>query len=87
MTTVELIRKISDSNNITTGRAEMIISIIFERLTEKLRKEGEVSVFDLGNFKIVSKRPSSGSSLETNIFVKNYVVFQPSRIFLDVVNS
>ena len=85
MNTVELIKKISESNNMTFGRSEMILSIIFERLTEKLKKEGEVTINNFGNFTVVSKRPEN--SFETNIFVRNQIKFNPDKSFLDIVNS
>jgi nucleoid DNA-binding protein len=87
MTTHDLIKKISDSNNITTGRAEMIINIIFERLTEKLKKEGEVNIPDFGKFKVFSKDASGSGYSGTSIFVKNYIIFNPEKRFLDIINS
>ena len=87
MNTIELIKKVADSNNITTGRAEMIISIIFERVTDKLKRESFVKIPEFGSFSIESKKSSSGSSEHTSIFAKNYVVFNPDKVFLDIVNS
>lgn len=87
MNTIELIKKVADSNNITTGRAEMIISIIFERVTEKLKKDGYVSIPEFGSFTVESKTSGSGSSGHTSIFTKNHVVFNPDKMFLDTVNS
>ena len=85
MNTVELIKKISESNNMTYGRSEMILSIIFERLTEKLKKEGDVIIKNFGSFSVISKLPENAS--ETSIFVKNQVKFNPDKSFLDIVNS
>ena len=85
MNTIELIKKVSDTNNITTGRAEMIISIIFERITEKLKKDAEVYIPDFGKFNIMSKKPNYGG--QSRIFTNNYVEFQPDKRFLDNINS
>ena len=85
MNTVELIKKISESNNMTYGRSEMILSIIFERLTEKLKKEGEITINNFGSFSVESKLPDN--STETNIFVRNQIKFNPDKFFLDIVNS
>lgn len=87
MNTIELIKKVADTNNITTGRAEMIISIIFERITEKLKKDAEVSIPDFGKFNIMSKQPNFGGSGQSRIFANNYVEFNPDKRFLDNINS
>jgi len=87
MNTIELIKKVADSNNITTGRAEMIISIIFERVTDKLKKESFVKIPEFGSFSIESKKSATGSSGQSSIFARNYVVFSPDKMFLDIVNS
>lgn len=88
MNTVDIINKIAIKHNITTGRAEMILSIIIERMTEKLRKEGQVSIVNFGSFGVESKKAgdSSGKILEMNL-PRNNVVFNPDKKFLDTINS
>ena len=56
MNTIDLINKLAVSHNITTGRAEMIISITVERLIEKLKKDGETKVENFGTFRIMRKK-------------------------------
>ncbi len=87
MNTIELIKQIANDNNITMGRAEMILSIIFERMTEKLKKEGVVDIPNFGRFEIVSKIPGSGNFAETTVFTKNYIIFHPDNNFLEIINS
>ncbi|MGA2669158.1 MAG: HU family DNA-binding protein [Ignavibacteria bacterium] len=87
MNTIDLINKVSANNRIATGRAEMIISIILEKIIDKLRKEGEVSIEDFGTFKLEKKEPGSdylsGYNKEHGISVS----FHPEKKFLDVINS
>ncbi len=87
MNTVDLINKVAISNNLTSGRAEMIISIMMEKITDKLKKEMEVSIENFGTFKVQSKRISSAVFSEAGSEQKKYVVFTPERKFLDVLNS
>lgn len=90
MTTIDLINKLAVEHNITTGRAEMIVSILVERLVEKLKKDGEVQITNFGTFSIRKKEPESSSYLKLNEpipMVKNHVTFFPDRIFLDNINS
>lgn len=90
MTTIDLINKLAVEHNITTGRAEMIVSILVERLVEKLKKDGEVKITNFGTFSIRRKEPVSSSYVKLNEpipMVKNHVTFFPDRIFLDHINS
>lgn len=89
MTTIDLINKLAVEHNITTGRAEMIVSILVERLIEKLKKDGEVVINNFGTFSIRKKEPgSSFMKLSEPIpLAKNHVVFFPDKIFLDSINS
>ena len=50
MNTVDLINKVAQTSNLTTGRAEMIISIIAERITDTLKKEGSAVLNGFGEF-------------------------------------
>ena len=89
MNTVDIINKIAVKHNITTGRAEMILSIIIERMTEKLRKDGRVSIINFGSFKVESKKTgdnTAGRLTDINL-PGNYVVFNPDKRFLDTINS
>lgn len=90
MTTIDLINKLAVEHNITTGRAEMIVSILVERLVEKLKKDGEVKIANFGTFSIRRKEPVSSSYMKLNEpipMVKNHVTFFPEKIFLDNINS
>lgn len=90
MTTIDLINKLAVEHNITTGRAEMIVSILVERLVEKLKKDGEVKITNFGTFSIRKKEPDSSSYMKLNEpipMVKNHVTFFPDRLFLDNINS
>lgn len=83
MNTVDIINKIATSNSLTTGRAEMIVSIVFEKISEKLKKDGEVTISNFGTFQVMEKK-SAGIS-ENN--VKKYLGFMPDRSFLEKINS
>ena len=90
MTTIDLINKLAVEHDITTGRAEMIVSILVERLVEKLKKDGEVKITNFGTFSIRRKEPVSSSYMKLNEpipMVKNHVTFFPDKIFLDHINS
>lgn len=87
MNSVDLINKVAISNNLTTGRAEMIISIIAEKITDKLRKEGFVYLTNFGEFRLESKKIGGSIFSESAAGLKNYVLFTPDKNFLDIVNS
>lgn len=90
MNTIDLINKIAINHNITPGRAEMILSIIVERLIEKLKKDGEIMIKDFGKFSIQKKKPEAGSYLKLSEPVqlaKNVVTFVPDSVFLKNINS
>lgn len=89
MTTIDLINKLAVNHNITTGRAEMILSILIERLVEKLKKDGEIRVENFGTFSIKRKEADSSSYMKLNEPIpmpKNHVTFLPDKIFLDNIN-
>jgi nucleoid DNA-binding protein len=89
MTTIDLINKIAINHNITSGRAEMILSIIVEKIIENLKKDGEIAVTDFGTFKIQQKNPEQGSYLKLSEPVrlaKNVVTFEPDTVFLKKIN-
>lgn len=90
MTTIDLINKLAVEHNITTGRAEMIVSILVERMIEKLKKDGELVITNFGKFSIKRKEPVSSSFMKLNEpipMAKNHVTFFPDRVFLDSINS
>jgi nucleoid DNA-binding protein len=90
MNTIDLINKLAVNHNITTGRAEMIVSILVERLVEKLKKDGELVISNFGTFSIKRKEPGSESYMKLNEpipMVKNHVTFFPDRTFLENINS
>lgn len=90
MTTIDLINKLAVEHNITTGRAEMIISILVERIIEKLKKDGELVINNFGKFSIKRKEAESSSFMRLNEpipMAKNHVTFFPDRVFLDSINS
>jgi len=84
MNTLDMINKVSEDNAITAGRAEMIISIVIERITEKLKKDGFVNIDGFGKFRITSIKPFKvGDSPQ---LFKNHIVFDPDSAFLDNLN-
>ena len=87
MNTVDLINKVAVSNNLTTGRAEMIISIITEKITDKLKKDGSAIIENFGTFHVETKKIGSSIFAESLAGTKKYVLFTPDKHFLDVVNS
>lgn len=86
MTYPDLVNKLASDHNLTTGRAEMIISILVERITERLVSEGQLNVKGFGNFTVV-KNSLSQMILSDNVLNKNRVVFEPDDIFLRSVNG
>jgi nucleoid DNA-binding protein len=87
MNTLDLINKVAISNNLNSGRAEMIISIILEKVSDGLKKDGEVAIDNFGIFKVHLKRNSSSIFGETSNEVRNSVTFTPDRKFLDSLNN
>jgi len=87
MNTVDLINKVAISNNLTSGRAEMIISIIMEKISDWLKKEGEVKINNFGTFKVYPKKISSPVFGDSRGEIKNYVSFTPDEKFLDYLNN
>jgi nucleoid DNA-binding protein len=86
MNTVDLINRVAQSSNLTTGRAEMIISIITEKITDTLKKEGKVVLNNFGEFHL-EKKKAGGSFSDASADLKNHVVFIPDKNFLDIINS
>ena len=87
MNTVDIINKISVNHNISSGRAEMILSIIIERMTEKLRKEGQVLIFNFGSFAVDQKKANESGKTSDFSLPRNYVLFHPDKKFLDAINT
>jgi nucleoid DNA-binding protein len=87
MNSIDLSKKVANSNNIPVSRAEMIVSIIFERIKETLKAEGEVTIPGFGKFYIISKNPDFSNVKQTSIFARNFIAFQPDNLFLDKVNA
>ena len=87
MNTIDLINKVSANNQIATGRAEMIISIIIEKIIDTLRKEGEVKLEDFGTFKVETKTGSPDFMAYSQKTPKTYITFHPEKRFLDVINT
>jgi nucleoid DNA-binding protein len=87
MTTIDLLSRVSESNNISTGRAEMILSIIVEKISDRLRKEGEAAIDNFGVFKILSKNITTPGFGEQESVKRNYILFTPDKLFVDIINS
>lgn len=90
MNSIDLINKLAVKHNITTGRAEMIMSIIVERIIEKLKKEGEVGITSFGSFKIKQKQAESSSYMKLNEpipLARNLVIFEPDNRFIESINA
>lgn len=90
MNTTDLINTLAAEHNITTGRAEMILSIIVERLLERLKKDGEVLIEDFGTFRIQQKKSEVSSFLKLSEpiqLAKNLITFTPENVFLQSVNT
>ena len=87
MNTVDLINKVAVSNNLTTGRAEMIISIITEKIADKLKKDGSVTIENFGTFHAETKKIGGSIFAESLAGSKKYVIFTPDEHFLNAVNS
>jgi nucleoid DNA-binding protein len=90
MTTIELINKIAVSHNITTGRAEMIISILIERLIDMIKKDKQVVINNFGVFKVVTNKPESPQFTDLSKPIpmnSNQLIFEPDRNFLEKLNS
>lgn len=87
MNTIDLINKVAFVNNLTTGRAEMIISIITEKIADKLKKDSSAVIENFGTFHIETKKIGGSIFAESLAGSKNYVVFEPDKHFLDSVNS
>ena len=85
MNTIDMINKVSEDNNITAGRAEMNISIVIERISEMLKKDGTVNIYGFGKFSITTIKPIKVGD-NPQLF-KNHIVFDPDKIFLDKLNS
>ena len=90
MNTLDLISNIAQKNDLTLGRAEMILSIIIERIMEKIKTGDSVSIPGFGTFKVVSQGSDSSSYSYLNKAASSkrfYISFVPDAKFLEVVNS
>jgi nucleoid DNA-binding protein len=86
MTTNDIINKLAAEHSLTTGRAEMIISIIVERMSERLKTEGRVKIDGFGEFKVVRNTPTF-MIMSDQLISKNRIKFEPAREFLDFINN
>jgi nucleoid DNA-binding protein len=86
MTNTDIVNKIALEHNLTSGRAEMIINIIVERITERLVSDGSVKVNNFGEFKIV-KNSLSEMIISDSMLNKKRVIFEPGKEFLDAINN
>jgi nucleoid DNA-binding protein len=84
MNTVDLINKLSVTHSLSSGRAEMILSIVFEKITEKLKKEGSTYIEGFGRFNVEEKRYSDKSHVASS---GKYIKFTPDRYFLEKINT
>jgi nucleoid DNA-binding protein len=90
MTTIDLINKLAVKHGITTGRAEMILSILVERIVEKVKKDGEITISNFGKFSISRKQPDISNYMKLSEpiqLARNVITFDPDRIFLEKINS
>ncbi len=82
MKTTDLINRIAMSNNISTGRAEMIITIIFEKISDELKKNIDVSIDNFGKFIMTEKKDHTGAFKDS----KKVIEFIPDQYFLSKIN-
>ena len=88
MNTTDLVNKISVTHNITSGRAEMIVNIIIEKLRDILANEGKAEINNFGTFKIEQKSAISPYIMNQPMSSqKNNISFEADKSFLDKVNS
>jgi len=86
MTTADIINKLTADHSLTAGRAEMIISIIVERITEKMKTEGKVNITGFGEFKVI-RNSNSSKIMNDQMLSKNRINFFPSSEFLSAINA
>ena len=86
MTTIDIINKLAAEHSLTTGRAEMIISIIVERMTERMKAEGRVKINGFGEFKVIRNSLSS-MIMNDRMLTRKRVTFEPSAEFLSAINA
>jgi DNA-binding protein len=89
MNTLDLISNIAQKNDLTLGRAEMILSIIIERIMEKIKVGDSVNIPGFGTFKVVSQASDSTYSYLNKAASSRrfYISFVPDAKFLDIINS
>lgn len=90
MNSLDLINKIATKHAITTGRAEMIVSIIVERIIEEMKQNGSITLTNFGRFSIQRKKTDVGSYMKLDESIqleRNYVAFEPDRAFIENINS
>jgi len=85
MTTNDIVNILSQEHNLTSGRAEMILSIVVERITERLKSEGRVKIVGFGEFKLV-KNTFAEMIISDHLIGKNRVTFEPGNEFLEYIN-
>ena len=86
MTTSDIVNMLSQEHKLTSGRAEMILSIVVERITERLKSEGRVKIMNFGEFKLV-RNTYSEMIISDHLTGKNRVIFEPCKEFLDEINK
>ena len=86
MTTSDIINMLASEHSLTTGRAEMIISIIIERITDRLKAEGRVKIEGFGEFRVIRNTPTF-KIMSDQLISKNRIKFEPSGEFIDLVNN
>lgn len=86
MTITDIVNNLAAEHNLTTGRAEMIVSIIVERMSERLKNEGRVRIDGFGEFKVVRNTPTF-MIMSDQLISKNRIKFEPAKEFLEFVNK
>jgi len=84
MNTVDIINKISASHSLSSGRTEMILSIVFEKITEKLKKDGTINIKGFGEFNVTDKSYREGAGVASP---GKYINFIPDKYFLEKINT
>ena len=66
----ELIEVVATEHEISKAEAERIVGTVFSTIAKAIKKEGEVSLFGFGSFKLKKRAARTGRNPQTGATVK-----------------
>ncbi|MDR0831434.1 MAG: HU family DNA-binding protein [Bacillales bacterium] len=87
----ELLEIVATNANISKEKAKKIVDIIFLSVSERIKKEGSLTIKNFGSFKVKEHKQHKGYDIKNEkiieVFPSNVITFKPSPYFRDKLNK